>query len=127
MWTYDQSVKPPAPFIDVVISHSEDTAQTINVRAIIDTAADVSAIPMTLVDQLELPITKKLMVKGYDDVPTSVFTYSVLLEVSQVQFRNLRVIATPRAYVILGRDVLNHFYIQLNGPELTFDVSLSSI
>ena len=116
MWTYDQNVKPPAPFIDVVVSHAEDTAQTANVRAIIDTAADISAIPIGMVDQLGPPITKKLLVKGFDDVPTSVFTYNVLFEVAQVRFKNLRVIATPRAYVILGRDVLNHFYIHLNGP-----------
>jgi hypothetical protein len=126
MWTYDQDVQPPVPFIDVVIGRSEDS-EKVTIRAKIDTAADVSAIPTKVIEQLGLPIAKKLIVKGYDDIPTPVFTYNILLEVAQVQFGNLRVIATPRAYVILGRDVLNHFYIHLNGPELTFDLSVTPI
>ena len=26
--------------------------------------------------------------------------------------------------LLLGRDVLNHFYVRLNGPKLAFDLSL---
>jgi hypothetical protein len=36
------------------------------------------------------------------------------------------VIAFPEPYVLLGRDVLNDFCVQLNGPELTFDLSLDN-
>jgi len=39
----------------------------------------------------------------------------------------LEVIAIPKDHVLLGRDVLNHFYVKLNGPELTFDFSPSPL
>jgi hypothetical protein len=51
-------------------------------------------------------------------------TYYVALVVAQVRGRRLEVIAFPEDYVLLGRDVLNHFYARLNGPELAFDLSL---
>jgi len=38
---------------------------------------------------------------------------------------HLEVISIPETYVLLGRDVLNRFYIRLNGPDLTFDMSTS--
>jgi hypothetical protein len=127
MQTYGQTVQPPALFIDIIVRHPEDSAQIAHISAKIDTAADISAIPTSVIAQLGLPITKKLRVKGYDDVPITVFTYSALLEVDQAHFDSLRVIATAKAYALLGRDVLNHFYLHLDGPELTFDLSLTPI
>ncbi len=53
------------------------------VRAKLDTGADVSAIPITVTHALRLH---------------------------------------PESYILLGRDVLNHFYARLNDPELTFDL-----
>jgi hypothetical protein len=97
----------------------------VNILAKIDTAADVSAIPATLVDQLGLPMTRKLLVEGYDGVPARVLTYGAVFAVGQAHFKGLRVVAFPDDYVLLGRDILNYFYIQLNGPELTFDLSLT--
>lgn len=125
MWAYDPEVQPPAPFLDIVVHPPQDPTQAVRVRAKIDTAADISAIPTTLVAQLRLPIVSKLTVEGYDGVPATVFTYSVLMEVAEARFRSREVIAIPELYVLLGRDVLNHFYIHLNGPELTFSLSLT--
>ncbi len=127
MWTYDQELRPPAPFIDIVVRHPKYSAQAAQIRAKIDTAADISVIPITLVAQLGLPIASKLIVKGYDNVPTPISTYSIFLEVANVRFNTLEVIVSSRSYVLLGRDVLNHFYIHLNGPKLTFDLSLTPI
>lgn len=127
MWSYNQEVHPPAPFLDLAVHHPEDLAQTIHIRAKIDTGADISAIPTSLVAQLELPITSKIIVEGYDGVPTAMSTYGVLFEIEQAHFRSQEVITIPETYVLLGRDVLNHFYLHLNGPELTFDLSLTSL
>jgi hypothetical protein len=125
MWSYDRGVDPPAPFLDIIVRHPDELGLTVNILAKIDTAADVSAIPAPLVDQLGLPMTRKLLVEGYDGVPAQVLTYGAVFEVAQARFKGLRVIAYPEGYVLLGRDILNYFYIQLNGPDLTFDLSLT--
>jgi predicted aspartyl protease len=127
MWNYNQEEQPPAPFLDVVVYHPEDTTHAVRIQAKIDTGADISAIPATLVAQLGLPIASKMVVEDYNGVSTTVSTYSVLIEVTQSRFRSREIISIPEAYVLLGRDVLNHFYIHLNGPELTFDLSETPI
>jgi hypothetical protein len=127
MWPYNREVEPPAPFLDIIVRHPENTMLLAQTPAKIDTAADVSAIPISLVNQLELPITRKLIVEGYDGVSASVLTYGVVFEVAQARFKGLRVIAFHEAYALLGRDILNHFYICFYGPELTFNLSLTPL
>lgn len=125
MWGYDREVDPPAPFLEIIVRHPDEPTLAVNILAKIDTAADVSAIPVTLVDQLRLPMTRRLLIEGYDGVPARLLTYGAVFEVAQARFKGLRVISYPEDYVLLGRDILNYFYIQLNGPDLTFDLSLT--
>jgi hypothetical protein len=124
MWAYNREVAPPAPFFEVAIHHPENLEQAARLQAKIDTGADISAIPTGLVSQLQLPVASKMLVEGYDGVSVTVSSYSVLFEVAGTRFENWEVIAFPDDYVLLGRDILNHYYIQLNGPELTFNLSL---
>jgi hypothetical protein len=53
------------------------------------------------------------------------YTYMVTLELAAARFRYLEVVATLEKYALLGRDVLNNFYVQLNGPDLTFHMNTS--
>ena len=64
-------------------------------------------------------------VEGYDGTQTMVYTYIVTLEVTNTRFRHLEVVTTPEEYALLGRDVLNNFYVQLNDPDLIFHMSTS--
>ena len=125
MWTYDRSVHPPAPFVDTRISLplSPDLGQPL--RAKLDTAADISCIPADLVDKLGLLPARTVPVEGYDGVQEMVYAYTVTIEVADARFRHLEVVSIPEEYALLGRDVLNCFYIQLNGPGLTFNMSTS--
>lgn len=124
MWSYNQEIDPPAPFLELIVRHPEEPTLAINILAKIDTAADISAIPASLVNQLRLPPTRKLLVEGHEGVPAFVVTYGAIFEVAQARFKGLRVVAFPDDYVLLGRDILNYLYVQLNGPDLTFKVSL---
>ncbi|HUV91112.1 MAG TPA: aspartyl protease family protein [Anaerolineae bacterium] len=95
-------------------------------RAKLDTGADISAIPVSLLEELNLLPESQLLIEGYDLRRVTLPTYYIALVVAQVRFRRLEVIAFPEDYILLGRDVLNHFYARLNGPKLTFDLSLTS-
>ena len=127
MWPYARDVDPPAPFLQVLIHPPErpDVAQSI--RAKLDTGADVSALPASLMEELGLHPESQLFIQGYDLQLVTLHTYHVALVVAQVRFRRLEIITFPEEYMLLGRDVLNHFYARLNGPELTFDLSLSLV
>jgi len=125
MWSYDQAAEPPAPFLDVLIRHPWATETSRLARAKLDTGADLSAIPYTVADELGLLPARTILAETYDGIQTSVRTFFITLEAAQARFRRLEVILIPEEYVLLGRDVLNHFYAHLNGPDLTFDLRLS--
>lgn len=125
MWDYDRSVCPPAPFVDVRVSPPLSPALGQPLPAKLDTAADISCIPTDLIDEFGLLPARTIPVEGYDGVREVVYAYTVILEVAAVRFRHLEVVAIPEEYALLGRDVLNHFYVQLNGPDLTFHMSTS--
>lgn len=124
MIPYDRNIDPPAPFVEVTVRHPISDQQDA-LLAQLDTGADISGIPQRLVDKLGLVAARAIPVAGYDGVCVSLSTYVVTLQVTGACFRYLEVVPLPGEYVLLGRDVLNHFYAHLNGPELTFDLSPS--
>jgi predicted aspartyl protease len=126
MWPYERNVEPPAPFLDVRVHSPQHPDVVQSARAKLDTGADISAIPASLVEELNLRPESQLLIEGYDLQPATLYTYYVTLVVAQVRFRRLEVISFPERFMLLGRDVLNHFYARLNGPELTFDLGLTS-
>ena len=90
----------------------------------LDTGADISAIPVSAVNQLRLLSIRTIPVEGYSGDAIPVQTYALVLNVASARFR-MEVIAISESHALLGRDVLNYFYTRLNGPDLTFDLSLS--
>ncbi len=126
MWSYNQQIDPPAPFLDVVIRHPYTPEQLRLVPAKLDTGADLSAIPQSIADELGLLPVQTITAESFDGTRTTLDTYAVTLEIAQARFRYIEVILIPEEHALLGRDILNHFYSRLNGPTLTFDLRLSS-
>ena len=125
MWTYNQEIEPPGPFLDIIIRHPRSPAKFQSVPAKLDTGADVSAIPQRIADELELLPTRTILIEGYDGSQTIIETYTVTIEAATARFLQVEVILIPDESALLGRDLLNFFYIQLNGPALTFDLRLA--
>ena len=124
MIPYQRNIEPPAPILDVAVEHPA-ARQLLTFSAKLDTGADISAIPLAAVEQLRLLPVRSILVEGYDSQPVPVPSYAIALNIANARFR-MEVIAISEPYVLVGRDVLNYFYTRLNGPDLTFDLSLSS-
>lgn len=127
MIPYDHGIDPPAPFVKVVVQHPTTDQRSTPLLAQLDTGADISGIPRRVAEELELTAIRLIPIEGYDDVRAQLSTYIIALEVAGARFRYLEVVPLPGEHALLGRDVLNHFYARLNGPELTFDLSPSPI
>jgi predicted aspartyl protease len=119
---YDQSFSPPAPALTVEVFVPGVPDQRRLVLAKLDTAADMTAVPLNLIKQLGMKIASSVEVAGYEADYAVVSTYLVGIELPQARIRRVEVVPISEDYVLLGRDVLNNFFINLNGPELTFDV-----
>ena len=125
MTPYDLTFTPPAPVVPVYLSGTVHTRPRVRVSALIDTAADITAIPSSLVNRLKLYQVGRTQLEGIEAVKSPVFTYKVRLILDDKVFSPLEVALVDYDFVDLGRDVLTNYYLLLNGPEETFDLRTS--
>ncbi|MFQ5340061.1 MAG: retroviral-like aspartic protease family protein [Anaerolineae bacterium] len=124
MIAYDQSFVPPAPVLTVDISVVDEPNQRQAVPALLDTAADISVLPDSLVDQLELAPVTETWVEGFEEraVPASV--YVVAVHIAGARLHPARVITHSAEYALLGRNVLNNLFVRLEGPIRQFEIKV---
>ncbi|MFQ5488385.1 MAG: retroviral-like aspartic protease family protein [Gammaproteobacteria bacterium] len=96
---------------------------SVRLPAKIDSGAAMSVLPQTAVDELALEPMGDVLASGYDRQVTLLPTYSVAFDVEDYTFQDVEVTVSPRQDVLLGRDILNHFILTLNGKDLAFDLT----
>ncbi|MBM3134600.1 MAG: hypothetical protein FJZ89_04790 [Chloroflexi bacterium] len=121
MYRYDTSIEPPAAYLTVQMTNL-DTGASIRLPAKLDSGAAMSVLPQTAIADLALEPVGDILASGYDHKTALLPTYSVTFEVEDYTLQDVEVTASPRRDVLLGRDVLNHFILTLNGKDLTFDL-----
>lgn len=126
MIEYDHRFDPPAPVVQVTVRHIVQQRRRVTTAALLDTGSDVTAIPASLVQRLQLIPFSRLRLEDVSGETRTVLTYAVHLTIGELTLPRLEVIQTGLDQAILGRDVLNHFYVLLSGPELAFSLSATS-
>jgi hypothetical protein len=120
---YNQQVSPPAPFVHVTVACPRTNKDWPDLPAQLDTACDRTVVPLRVLQALgiqpdgDLPV----MVAG-----GAVFQMSIFLV--QIAIRNCAPLTievfghAEEPVVLLGRDVLNHHRIVLDGPNLSIEI-----
>jgi len=112
---------PPAPYLPVTVVNP-DTGAGIELQAKLDSGAAMSVLPQTAVTRLNLEPMGEVLASGFDRKVTVLPTYDVTFEVEGYSIQDVEVTVSPRKDALLGRDVLNHFVITLDGKNLTFEL-----
>jgi predicted aspartyl protease len=120
---YDRAFNPPAPVAAVTVANPVTRSKRSSLRGKMDTGADISVIPERLVAPLGISPKGRVWTRGYDGTYTQRPIYYVRLTVEGFVLATVRCIATNRADVLLGRNVLNRFLIILDGKKLTFELT----
>ncbi len=125
MSSYDRDFQPPAPVIDVGLAPAGSRRRRqVTARALLDTGSDITAIPRRYAESLRLYPISRITLEDRAGERTSVLSYVVQLSAGGQSIPRLEVILTDLDYVILGRDILNRFFITLSGPDLALDVNV---
>ena len=125
MPAYDRAFNPPAPVADVIVANPVSRNKRSVLRGKMDTGADITVIPGKLVGPLGLRPQSRVWTRGYDGTYAQRPVYYVRLTVEGFVLPTVRCIATDRTEVLLGRNVMNHYLIILDGQRLSFELKNS--
>ena len=113
---HTQSPRTPGPEILVDIFSSYQPEKVAVVTCIIDTAATVSVLPSSLIDELQLGDYTLSPVTWSSGAKTQEKRYLVDMRVSGRVFRGLWVVMFRKTYGLIGRDILNTHLLTCDGP-----------
>jgi Retroviral aspartyl protease len=122
-YRYNRQVVPPAPFVYVSIQAPVGERAMAECPAQLDPAADLTVIPSRLVKELQLDQLGELPILGVGAHLEILPTFLVQIGIREKPAHLIKVLASPEEpYVLLGRDVLNHFRITFDGPNLMLEI-----
>lgn len=124
---YDSNYDPAALILPAALSGVVRRRPQVRLTALIDTGADLTAIPDTAVKRLRLYSVGQMEVEDVHARVKTVDIYTARLSIADLPVREMEVVPTEQPFVILGRDWLENFYLLLNGPEKTFLLSATPL
>lgn len=117
---------PPAPVLEIFLSTpGAGVPHPAPVEALVDSGADITAIPRRLIDQLQLKLVDRLPTMGYEGVPQEKLTdvYSARVLIRDVGDYIVRVVPSNYDYALIGRDIINSWDLFLRGKKGIFEIS----
>ena len=122
-YAYLPQLNPPSPFVHIVLQNPADGTELRTVPAQLDTAADRTILPETLVKSLGLPQVGTVHLGGFGGATFTLPVYAVNLGIHDLPVRLIKVAAhAEESWVLLGRDVLNSYRVLLDGPQLALEI-----
>jgi predicted aspartyl protease len=113
---------PPAPLARVTLRNPSTGATAADVELLVDSGADVTLLPRQVVEGLGISLAsgRGYEIAGFDGSKSFVPAVNLeMLFLNRLFKGQYLVIEEERG--ILGRDVLNHIALLLDGPRLRWD------
>jgi predicted aspartyl protease len=118
VFNYVSSLSPPAPFVILDLSSVDGQTVVSGLLAQLDSAADLTVVPLPLAERLGATAIEERQFGGFDGSVSKLSVFRVLLTIHGTSTTYLvDVIASPNEpWILLGRDVLNQVRLLLDGP-----------
>ncbi|MBI2924976.1 MAG: retroviral-like aspartic protease [Verrucomicrobia bacterium] len=112
---------PPAPVALVTLRNAASAASVSDVPMLLDSGADVTLLPRLAVERLGLSLDPEAVYEllSFDGRRSSAQAVHADLVFLSRTFRG-RFLLTDQACGILGRDILNHLALLLDGPNASW-------
>ena len=122
-YEYQAQLRPPAPFVNVTLRNPVTGAEARDLPAQIDTAADRTLLPASVVQSLALPQMGLIPIGGVGGITQAMPSYPVEVGIHNLPLQSVEVVASVgEPWVLLGRDVLNAHRLVLDGPQSRLEI-----
>ena len=122
-YRYNTQLQPPAPFVHLLLRNPADNNELSAVPAQIDTAADLTVLPQSLIKNLGLAQIGTLLIGGLGGITYTLPTYVVLIGIHDLVPQPIKVVASAdEEWPLLGRDLLNSVRLTLDGPQSVLEI-----
>jgi hypothetical protein len=119
---YSEIHDPPAPFVNVTVTCPTRLVRT-TCPAQLDTGADCTVLPRSIVEELELLEDGYWTIQGFVEEQSDIPLFTVDLGIQALPPVRCRVVlGANEKYVLLGRDVINAYRMILDGPKQVLDI-----
>jgi len=117
----DRLFVPPAPLARVVVRHPEREQSVEDVPMLIDSGADATLLPRSAATSLGLEGTgERYQLVGFDGTVSESEAVVASLAFLRRNFRG-RYLLTEAEVGVIGRDILNHIRLLLDGPAFLWN------
>jgi len=122
-YEYDPDYIPAMPVVKVMIGRAQ-LAPTLPIRAIIDSGADATMIPISYLKQIGARKGKQVIVRSYLGKRDPVTSYVISLQFANFAHTQLSVVGVVQTMeAVIGRHILNASIVTLNGLASSVEVS----
>lgn len=118
-FSYDQDYRPPAPFVEATICAENQEA----VYALLDSGADATMIPESVLYNINALHLRSQTLRGVTGHPVIVEMYLIEVRIGAYSMPGIQAIASRNTDVIIGRDVLQHLIVTLDGIGSVCEIS----
>lgn len=120
---YDSSHIPSMPVAEISISYAPGLSE-LRLTAIVDSGADSTIIPLSYLEQVGARKIESVWLRSTTSHRIEVDLFVVSLRIGRQVQREVEVVGdTEYQEVILGRNVLNHYIVTLNGLAGVVEIS----
>lgn len=120
---YDAKRFPPAPVAAIRLTAGETNSSTADLAALIDTGADASFAPLSVLESIQAGIGKIYRARSLWGEKQSFSSFIVDLHLYDITLPGVIMLGYDGDEIVLGRDVLNKLWLELDGPAQKVDVA----
>ena len=115
-FVYDRSYIPSAPFVQISVDSYDSNRRPVTVTAFVDSGADGTMLPRDILLAVGAEYEDTVMLRGTAGGVERVDRYTARIRIGNATIESVSAVATAvGSEPLIGRDVLNHLVVTLNG------------
>jgi hypothetical protein len=122
-YDYDTVYNPAMPVVEIEIGRAMADV-SLSLTALVDSGVDATIIPLRYLRQIQARHGRTAWMRGTTGVGKLVMLYAISLQLGFFRQAHLEVVGDDEHdEIIVGRDVLNHLAITLDGPGSSVQIA----